>query len=71
VAVDRTWRSADRRYFVDQVLEEPGVEFRVWDAEGAPLAAVAGPDQLRAVLVELGVDQDGLEPVPPEDPWCE
>jgi hypothetical protein len=71
VAVDRTWRSADRRYLVDQVVEEPGVEFRVWDAEGAPLAEVAGADQLRAVLGELGVDQDGLESVPPEDPWCE
>jgi hypothetical protein len=71
VAVERTWRSADRRYLVDQVLDEPGVEFRVWDAEGAPLAEAAGPDQLRAVLVELGVDQDRLEPAPPEDPWCE
>lgn len=47
------------------------MEFRVWDAEGAPLAEVAGLDQLRAVLVELGVDEDRLEPVPLEDPWCE
>jgi hypothetical protein len=71
VAVDRTWRSADRQFLVDQVVEEPGVQYRVWDAEGAPIADAAGLDELRRLLDGLGVDQDRLEPVPPEDPWCE
>jgi hypothetical protein len=31
MAVDRTWRSADRRWLVDQVVDEPGVAYRVWD----------------------------------------
>jgi hypothetical protein len=71
VAVDRTWRSADRRYLVDQVVEEPGVQYRVWDAEGAPIADASGLADLRRLLDGLGVDQDRLEAVPPEDPWCE
>jgi hypothetical protein len=71
VAVDRSWRSADRRWLVDQVVDEPGVQFRVWDAEGAPVADVADLAELSQVLDRLGVDQDGLEQVPVTDPWCE
>jgi hypothetical protein len=71
VAVDRTWRSVDRRYLVDQVVDEPGVAFRVWDAEGLPVAVAVGSGELAALLAGLGVDQARLEPVPVDDPWCE
>jgi len=71
VAVDRAWRSADRRWLVDEIVDEPGVQFRVWDAGGAPVADVVDPAELRQVLERLGVDQDGLEQVPVTDPWCE
>jgi hypothetical protein len=71
VAVDRTWRSVDRRYLVDQVVDEPGVQYRVWDVEGLPIADVAGADQLRLLLDGLGVDSDALQQVPTDDPWCE
>jgi hypothetical protein len=71
VVVDRTWHSVDRRWLVDQVVDEPGVEYRVWDAEGAPIAEVSGPGELRRLLDRLGVDSDGLQQVPTEDPWCE
>jgi len=71
VAVDRTWRSADRRWLVDEVVDEPGVAYRVWDAGGVPVAEAAGPNELRQLLEGLGVDQDRLVPVPVDDPWCE
>jgi hypothetical protein len=71
VAVDRSWRSPDRRWLVDQVVEEPGVQFRVWDAEGAPVADVADLPELLRVLDRLGVDPDDLQQVPVTDPWCE
>jgi hypothetical protein len=71
VAVDRSWRSPDRRWLVDQVVEEPGVHFRVWDAEGAPAADVSDLPELLRVLGRLGVDPDDLQQVPVTDPWCE
>lgn len=71
MVVDRTWRSVDRRWLVDQVMDEAGVEYRVWDAEGAPVAEVPGPDELRRLLDKLAIDQDVLQQVPTEDPWCE
>jgi hypothetical protein len=71
MAVDRTWRSPDRRYLVDQVVDEPGVEYRVWDAQGLPVGEAAGPDELSRLLADLSVDQNRLEPVPVDDPWCE
>jgi hypothetical protein len=71
MAVDRTWRSADRRYLVDQVVDEPGVEYRVWDADGLPIADAEGPVGLRRVLAALGIEPERLEPVPVDDPWCE
>lgn len=69
--MDRTWRSADRRYLVDQVVDEPGVQYRVWDAEGAPVGEAAEASELAPLLAGLGVDQDRLQPVPTDDPWCE
>jgi len=71
VAVDRSWRSADRRWLVDQVVGEPGVQFRVWNAEGAPVADVADLAELSHVLDRLGIDQDDLEQVTVADEWCE
>ena len=71
VAVDRTWRSADRLRLVDEVVDEPDVAYRVWDAEGAPVAEAAGPNELRRLLAGLGVDENQLMPVPVDDPWCE
>jgi hypothetical protein len=71
VAVDRTWRSADRRFLIDEVVEEPGVAYRLWDAEGLPLADISGPGELGRILAEYGVDQYRLEEVPVDDPWCE
>ena len=71
VAVDRTWRSVDRRYLVDQVVDEPGVQYRVWDAEGAPVAEAARPEELWRLLDRLGVDSDALQEVPTDDAWCE
>lgn len=71
MAVDRTWRSVDRRFLVDQVVDEPGVQYRVWDAEGAPVAEVARPEDLRRLLDGFGVDSDTLQEVPTDDPWCE
>lgn len=71
MVVDRTWRSADRRYLVDEVVEEPGVAYRIWDAEGLPLAEARSPDELGRLLAALDVDQNRLEQVPTEDPWCE
>jgi len=71
MAVDRTWRSVDRQWLVDQVVDEPGIRYRVWDAEGAPVAEVHDDAELRRVLDGLGVDQDAFEQVPTDDPWCE
>jgi hypothetical protein len=71
VAVDRTWRSPDRRWLVDEVVDEPGVAYRLWDAEGAPVGAAANPAELRWLLDALGVDSETLEQVPVADPWCE
>ena len=71
MAVDRSWRSADQRWLVDQVVDEPGVLFRVWDAEGAPVADVADLAELSHVLDRLGIDQDDLEQVTVADEWCE
>jgi hypothetical protein len=61
----------DRRYLVDQVVDEPGVEYRVWDAEGAPVGEGADPAELARLLADLGVDEDQLRQVPTDDPWCE
>lgn len=30
--------STDRRWLVDEVVDEPGVAYREWDAEGASVA---------------------------------
>ena len=69
--MDRTWRSADRQWLVDQVMDEPGVAYRVWDAEGAPVASAGNPAELQWLLDALGVDANTLQQVPVTDPWCE
>jgi DNA-directed RNA polymerase subunit H (RpoH/RPB5) len=56
---------------VDQVVEEPDVQFRIWDAEGAPVDTAADLPELRRVLDRLGVDPDELQQIPATDPWCE
>jgi hypothetical protein len=71
VAVDRSWRSPDRRWLVDEIVDEPGVRFRIWDSEGAPVGDAVGQAELRQVLDRLGVDPDVLQQVPVTDPWCE
>lgn len=71
MVVDRTWRSPDRRWLVDEVVDEPGVRYRVWDAEGAPVTEAIDDGQLRRLLDDLGVNPDELQQVPITDPWCE
>jgi hypothetical protein len=71
VAVDRTWRSGDQRWLVDQVVDEAGVAYRVWDAEGAPVGVAGNLAELRWLLDALGVDPDMLQEVPVTDAWCE
>ena len=69
--VDRTWRTRDRQWLIDEVVDEPGVAYRIWDAEGAPVAEVPGPDALGRLLTAMGIDQRDLESVPVQDEWCE
>ena len=69
--MDRTWRSADRRWLVDEVVDEPGVTDRVWDAEGAPAATAANPAEPRWLLDALGMDPDELQQVLASDRLCE
>lgn len=71
VVVDRTWRSVDRQWLMDQVVDELGVDYRLWDADGAPVAEASGPDELRRLLDQLGMDSDALQQVPTGDPWCD
>jgi hypothetical protein len=71
MVVDRTWRSRDRRWLVDEVVDEPGVRYRVWEAVGAPVAGAVDDDELRRLLDDLDVNPDELQQVPITDPWCE
>ena len=68
MAVDRSCRTPDRQWLVDQVVDEPGVAYRMWDAEGAPIAEVGGPDEPGRLLGGPGVDPQDLMQVPTEDP---
>jgi hypothetical protein len=61
----------DRRWLADQVMEEAGIQFRVWDAAGTPVDTAADLAELRRVLDRLGVDPDDLRQAPVTDPWCE
>ncbi len=70
MAVDRTWRTPDRRWLVDQVVDESGVQYRVWEAEGAPAGALADYAALGRLLAAYGITPDQLVQVLTEDPWC-
>jgi hypothetical protein len=71
VAVDRTWRSPDRALLVDQVVDEPGVQYRLWDSEGLPIGEARSPGELERLLASFGTPGGQLEEVPVDDPWCE
>jgi hypothetical protein len=55
MAVDRSWRSPEGRWVVDEVVDEPGVEYRLWD-QGVLAAEVASPEELNHLLTLVGVD---------------
>jgi hypothetical protein len=67
VATDRSWRSIDRCYLIDQVVDEPGVAYRAWDADGIPLGKTSGSGELGELLASLGVDRGQLVEVPVDD----
>jgi hypothetical protein len=69
MAVDRSWRSPEGRWIVDQVVDEPGVEYRLWD-EGVLAAEVASPEDLHRLLALVNVDPSKLHRIN-GDPWCE
>jgi hypothetical protein len=69
--VYRTWRTPDRRWLVDEILDEPGVVCRIWDAEGLPAGEFANHADSDTWLREHGADPDQLVQMPVEDPWCE
>jgi hypothetical protein len=70
MVVYRTWRSPGRRSLVDEIIDEPGVRFRIWDAEGAPVAEFVDDGQLGRLPDDLDVDPDDLQQVPITDQWC-
>jgi hypothetical protein len=59
MAVDRSWRSPEGRWVVDEVVDEPGVEYRLWD-QGVLAAEVASPEELSHLLAEVNVDPQKL-----------
>jgi hypothetical protein len=69
MAVDRSWRSPEGRWIVDQVVDEPGVEYRLWD-EGVLAAEVAAPEELEKLLALVDVDPRKLRPIT-GGPWTE
>src|SRR5690242_11905548 len=69
MAVDRSWRSPEGRWIVDQVVDEPGVEYRLWD-EGVLAAEVASPEDLHRLLALVNLDPNKLHRIN-GDPWCE
>lgn len=70
MAVDRSWRSPDGRWLVDQVVQEPGVGFRVWD-EGELVAEVADRATLERWLRGAAVDRTNMVPADDEDRFRE
>lgn len=54
-----------------RLLTEPGVRYRVWDTEGAPIGEAVDDDQLHRLLDELDVNPEELHQVPVTDPWRE
>jgi hypothetical protein len=55
MAVGRSWRSPEGRWVIDEVVDEPGVEYRLWD-EGVLAAEVASPEELNHLLALVNVD---------------
>jgi hypothetical protein len=71
MAVASTWRTADQRWLVDLIVDEPGKAACVWD-EGE-LAAELGTlaELARWMLEHAGAAVADLREVPVDDPWCE
>jgi hypothetical protein len=59
MAVERSWRSPEGRWVVDEVVDEPGVEYRLWD-QGVLAAEVASPEELSHFLAVVDVDPQKL-----------
>jgi hypothetical protein len=59
MAVERSWRSPEGRWVVDEVVDEPGVEYRLWD-QGVLAAEVASPEELSQLLALVNVDPQKL-----------
>jgi hypothetical protein len=54
---------------VDEVVDEPGVTYRVCGTpKGAPVALAGNPTELGGLLDALGVDPDTLQELPTTDP---
>jgi hypothetical protein len=71
MVVDRSWRTPDSRWLVDEVVDEPGLGYRVWcDGE---LATEIGRDQaeLHEWLAAHHIDAEQLQPATDTDPFCE
>jgi len=49
MVVNRTWRSPEGRWVVDEVANQSGVEYWLWD-EGVLVAEVASPEELDRLL---------------------
>jgi len=70
MAVDRSWRTPDNRWLVDEVVDEPGVGYRFWhDGE---FAGEVANDQAALLdwLATHDIDVARLEPAS-GDPFCE
>jgi hypothetical protein len=71
VAVDRSWRTPDRQWLVDEVVDEPGVGYRIWHEGEFADAIGRDPDGLRAWLAAHDIAVDELELAVDDDPFCE
>lgn len=71
MAVDRSWQTPDRNWLIDEIVDEPGVGYRIWH-EGEFAGQVARePTALRDWLAERQIDIGQLLPAADDDPYCE